>query len=558
MAELVIGPLLRYADETRATVQVETTEPGTVTVEAGDLRAQAPTFTLHGHHYALIDVEGLRGPTPYTVSLDGRRVWPEGPRPSRLRPVARAGRLLFGSCRTSVPHDPPHTLSHGVDVLRAYAETLAAAPEHEWPDLLLLLGDQVYADEPSAAMLEFLHARHGSSDTESPDTRAPNDGARHDGRRHDGARDIVPAGEVADFEDYAELYRQAWTDPGIRWLLSTLPSAMIFDDHDVRDDWNTSAAWRAQMAGVPWWHRRVVSALGAYYVYQHLGNLSPEERAEDPLFARIRAAGAGDMGAALDEFAARADADPAATRWSYARDIGGVRLIVLDARAARVLEPGARRMLHDKEWAWFDGLATGGVDHLVICSSVPVLLPTGIHHVESWSEAVADGAWGVRAARWAERLRQAVDLEHWAAFRRSFADLATTLQRVARGDRGAPPATILLLSGDVHYSYVAQARHHPIYQLVCSPIRNPLGRAMRLANVAASFGLAGLLGGLLARLAGLPARPLTWRVTGGPWFQNALATLDLTPGGARARWHTSAVLDSAPLTLVADVGFPAA
>jgi hypothetical protein len=541
VAELVIGPLLRYADETRATVQVETGEPGTVTVEAGDLRAQAPTFTLHGHHYALIDVEGLRGPTPYTVSVDGRRVWPEGPGPSRLRPVTRAGRLLFGSCRTSVPHDPPHTLSHGVDVLRAYAETLAATPEHEWPDLLLLLGDQVYADEPSARMLEFLHARHGSPDAGARDFAAPNS---------------VPAGEVADFEDYAELYRQAWTDPGIRRLLSTLPSVMIFDDHDVRDDWNTSAAWRAQMAEVPWWHRRVVSALGAYYVYQHLGNLSPEERAADPLFSLIRA-GTGDMGEALDEFAARADADPAAARWSYARDIGGVRLIVLDSRAARVLEPGARRMLHEKEWAWFDELATGGVDHLVICSSIPVLLPTGIHHVESWSEAVADGAWGDRAARWAERLRQAVDLEHWAAFRRSFADLATTLKRVAAGDRGAPPATILLLSGDVHYSYVAKARHHPVYQLVCSPIRNPLSRTMRLANVAASFGLAGLLGGLLARLARLPARPLTWRVTAGPWFQNSLATLDLTPGGARARWHTSAVLDSAPLTQVGDVRFPA-
>ncbi|MGW1633884.1 hypothetical protein, partial [Streptomyces anthocyanicus] len=29
----------------------------------------------------------------------------------------------------------------------------------------------------------------------------------------------------------------------VRWLLSTVPSCMIFDDHDVIDDWNTSAAW---------------------------------------------------------------------------------------------------------------------------------------------------------------------------------------------------------------------------------------------------------------------------------------------------------------------------
>ena len=46
--------------------------------------------------------------------------------------------------------------------------------------------------------------------------------------------------ELKDYEEYAHLYRLAWSDPANRWLLSTLPSAMIFDDHDIRDDWNTS------------------------------------------------------------------------------------------------------------------------------------------------------------------------------------------------------------------------------------------------------------------------------------------------------------------------------
>ena len=30
---------------------------------------------------------------------------------------------------------------------------------------------------------------------------------------------------------------------------------MIFDDHDVIDDWNTSAAWLAEMRATPWWQR---------------------------------------------------------------------------------------------------------------------------------------------------------------------------------------------------------------------------------------------------------------------------------------------------------------
>ena len=511
-AELVVGPMARYADAGRVSIWVETSEPCVVTVAAGEVRGAERTFTVHGHHYAIVDLDGLSRAVPYTVALDGVRVWPrdDGSPPSLARPVADARRLLFGSCRTSVPHDARHVLSHGADVLGAYGRRLRETPERDWPAMLLLLGDQVYADEPSEAMLEFIRAR----------------------------RDGEPRDEVADFADYAELYRQAWTDPDLRWLLSTLPTAMIFDDHDVRDDWNTSAAWRAEMAKVAWWPRRIVAALGAYYVYQHLGNLSPEERAADPVYAELRS-GEGDRGAVLDAYAARADAEPAAVRWSYVRDLGRVRLLVLDTRAARVLDPGARRMLDDEEWAWATGHLAGDVDHLVVCSSIPVLLPSGIHHVEAWNEALADGAWGPRIARWSERLRQAIDLEHWAAFRRSFEALTRRLAEVADGAHGAPPATILLLSGDVHYSYLAKARRRPIYQIVCSPIRNPLSRTLRLANVVASFGVAGLVGNLLARAARLPRPPYRWKIVKGPWFHNAVATLDLAGREATVRWHTA-------------------
>ncbi|MEU2014316.1 hypothetical protein ABZ529_36035, partial [Nocardia sp. NPDC019302] len=48
-----------------------------------------------------------------------------------------------------------------------------------------------------------------------------------------------PRGEVVSFREYAELYHESWADPEIRWLMSTVPTSMIFDDHDVRDDWNT-------------------------------------------------------------------------------------------------------------------------------------------------------------------------------------------------------------------------------------------------------------------------------------------------------------------------------
>ncbi|WP_079312221.1 alkaline phosphatase D family protein [Microbispora sp. GKU 823] len=508
MPELVLGPLLRHVDAAAATVWVETSEPCTVRVRAGDACSEERTFTVHGHHYALLDV-GVEGPVAYEVELDDRRVWPEeGLPPSVIRPLTRLDRLIFGSCRTSVPHEEPYVRTHGPDVLRAYGLRLMESPD-ERPDLILLLGDQVYADELTPDMKEFIA-----------------------GRRDDGPEEVV------DFEEYAELYRQAWSDPPVRWLLATVPTLMIFDDHDVRDDWNTSNVWREQMAEVPWWERRVVSALGSYYIYQHLGNLPPAERAADPVLAALRSGG-GDE--ALDAFARRADKEPDSVRWSYHRDLGGSRLIVLDSRSARVLEPGRRRMLDPGEWDWFDKHATGDFDHLLIGSSLPILLPAGIHHVESWNEAVCDGIWGRRAARWGERVRQFLDLEHWGAFRRSFEELAHTVLDVASGGRGRPPATVLLLSGDVHYSYMASVRRRGggrVHQIVCSPIRNPLSRTLRFANIVASFGLAGVLGGVLARAGGLPRPPLRWRISKGPWFPNMMTAIDLAPGEATVTWFT--------------------
>jgi PhoD-like phosphatase len=535
---LVLGPLLRFVDETTATVWVEVAARGRVAVLADGRAFETHTFTVHGHHYALVEVDGLRpgSSNPYQVRVDDRVVWPPADSPypgSRIRTLAPGGRhrVLFGSCRTSVPHDAEHNRTHGIDVLRTYALGLRGADEAEWPDLALFLGDQVYADETSRSMQEFIAAR----------------------------RDIArpPYGELLDYEEYAHLYRLAWTDEANRWLLSTLPSAMIFDDHDVRDDWNTSRAWRDTMVHSAWWRTRVVSALASYWVYQHLGNLSPAERAADTLWADVRRVGRdGDAGPLLDELAERSDQDPEYTRWSYHRDVGGSRLMMLDTRCARMLDEGDRRMLDEGEMGWFESLATGGVDHLLVGSSLPFMLPMGLHHVEAWNEAVAAGAWGARAARWAEKVRQGVDLEHWAAFQKSFQRVARHVVAVAHGELGDPPATVTFLSGDVHHSYLAEARlgrrHRRglrarrgprggarVLQLVCSPIRNPLPRAIRFAAATMAYGLAWPTGKIGARSAKVPNPPFRWSLTDGPWFDNAIATLDLDGRRARVTWRTA-------------------
>ena len=52
---------------------------------------------------------------------------------------------------------------------------------------------------------------------------------------------------------------------------------MIFDDHDVNDDWNISWSWVQEMRAKPWWEARITGAFMAYWIYQHIGNLSPPE-----------------------------------------------------------------------------------------------------------------------------------------------------------------------------------------------------------------------------------------------------------------------------------------
>jgi hypothetical protein len=440
--------------------------------------------------------------------------------------------MAFGSCRTSVSHDAAGNLTHGVDAMRAYALRMLAGEEAEpfaWPDFMLFLGDQVYADETSKEMEEFIKSRR---DIDEP-----------------------PWDELKDYEEYSYLYKLAWSDPANRWLLSTLPTLMIFDDHDVRDDWNTSIEWKQEMEATSWWHERIVSGLGSYWVHQHLGNLAPDERAKDELWQAVAAGPVDgstevDITAQVDAFAERVDQQPTTYRWSFTRDVDDVRLVVVDSRAARVLDPDNRSMLDPDELAWLDEQMRGGFRHLLVGTSLPFLLSPGLHHLEAWDEALVEGAWGPRGAKFGEWLRQVVDLEHWGAFQHGFAEVAEMALSVAYGERGPAPDTVTFLSGDVHHSYVSEVRkvhgrsgpRSRIVQAVCSPIRNPLPRAMRFATAFLSYGLAGPMGTVAARSAHVPDPPFTWGLLRGPWFDNNLAVLeDRGRQGLGMSWFTGVV-----------------
>ncbi len=168
MAELVLGPILRHVDADAATIWVETDRPCEVTI----LGTSEPTFEVEGHHFALVAAKHLDPgeSTGYEVELDGETVWPEpdDPYPAPcIKPVAKGEgvRFIFGSCRVSYPHEEPWVLHHtkhpegqGIDALRALALRLIRDEERP-PDCLLMLGDQIYADDLSPAMRKMTEQR---------------------------------------------------------------------------------------------------------------------------------------------------------------------------------------------------------------------------------------------------------------------------------------------------------------------------------------------------------------------------------------------------------------
>jgi PhoD-like phosphatase len=534
--------MLRYAGTESATFWVETSAPCDVEI----LGRRTSTFAVEGHHYALLLVDDLTpgSVTPYDVRLDGNVVWPpddERPRPAvHTRHNERSARLVFGSCRVGDPQPthlgrewPKDVEALGIDALWTYSKQLQRA-EMEWPDAVLLLGDQVYADEVSPGTLDFIESRRST--------------------------DEPPGEQVADFEEYSQLYRESWSEPDIRWLLSTVPTAMIFDDHDVHDDWNISWLWVEEMRRKRWWEPRITGAFMAYWVYQHLGNLSPPELEEDTIYPQVVAE--RDAGPLLRRLAHTWDRESAATRWAFYRDFGDTRLLVLDSRAARVLSDGRRQMIDDDEWDWIVDHSSGAFDHVIIASTLPVFLPIGIHHLQAWNEALCAGRWGSLVANLGERLRRAVDLEHWAAFNRSFEQLCEWLRTIGRGTEEArPPASILLLGGDVHCSSVSEVdlgieKSSRVHQLICSPFRNPLSSKERRIVQATGSRAAAKLFALTARLAGVEPPSATWTPIRKPTFENAIGEIVLDGRTASATIRRSPREGEDPELLVAEQQLP--
>jgi PhoD-like phosphatase len=516
---LLCGPLLRYVDRTTAVIWVEMDQEYEIEVCLTPLNGPAGgaalscrgwTVRVGASHYAWIACEWLLPETWYLYEIIGHRpdgatlhLWPDHrltrlslPSTFRTPPLWSLDtlRLAYGSCRAGYAQVDPNSLEKGPDALHGLAVRLSSqwdTREATWPHLLLFIGDQIYADDLSQSMLNKFRR---------PPLRA------------------AVSDAATTLPQFAEVYREAWTaTPNVRWLLSCIPSFMIFDDHEQLDDWNITEGW-VQQHRSPEWIDRLSAGLLAYWIYQGAGNLSPrrwllDERARllSPRVPPVMR----DITLPMQELFRSYIQGTRRASWGYAIDVAGTRIVLADSRMSRKLT-GHRLLMDSADWEEFVHLAK---DHpyrrVILIVPGPMLLPHPLHDLYSWvaemvehdatlSErlstatvgavagaaggaivggaggfllggppglaagaaggAVVGGAAGFIAGYSLDELVGGIvndaiidkDIELWPAFPTSFNRMVTLLEDLADGRGTTRKSFIGMIAGDVHFSYVME------------------------------------------------------------------------------------------------------
>lgn len=240
----------------------------------------------------------------------------------------------------------------------------------------------------------------------------------------------------------------------IRRALAHIPSYMIFDDHDITDDWNLTRGWEEAAYEHPFSKRIIGNALIGYYLCQGLGNgvdnltglseqvlpllASREDEAHEQLVAHI-----------LDW-----------EHWHYELETSP-KMIVLDTRTQRWRsESNSNKPSGLMDWESLSELQ----QKLINQPSIILVSPAPIY--------------GVKLIEAVQRIFTffgkplAVDAENWMAH----PGTANVMLNIFRHHK--TPPHFIILSGDVHYSFVYDVTHRfvrnssNIIQITASGIKN--------------------------------------------------------------------------------------
>ncbi|WP_137173078.1 alkaline phosphatase D family protein [Massilia sp. HP4] len=439
---------------------------------------------------------------------------------------SRMDNILYGSCRK-----PHHRSRDGL----ACADALLAGHIDETearPAMLMLCGDQVYADDVAGPMLAAVHAlieRLGLYG-ECLDGAVVEDSAalyahpagyyrREDllpaFKSNDDLRDKFFGGSekpifttanahnhLVTLAEVMAMYLLVWSptpwqvvgEPAMpdlkpkhveRWqrewaalqgfceelpqaarLLAHVQTLMIFDDHDITDDWNLSARWETTAYEHPFSRRIIGNALIAYMLCQGWGN-RPDVFGE-ALDAMVDLSAAPDARGRLEPQAQDALVQRllAFRQWDYMLRTQPA-IIVLDTRTRR----WRNRRTPSHPSGLMDWESLTELQHELLDETAAVIVSPAPMFGVKLIEVVQ------RIATFAG-LALTVDAENWMAHRGA----ASSMLNIFRHSR--TPGNYVVLSGDVHYSFVYDVevreseRPQHVWQITSSGIKNEFPRRL--------------------------------------------------------------------------------
>ena len=281
----------------------------------------------------------------------------------------------------------------------------------------------------------------------------------------------------------------------------------------------------------------------AYWIYQHLGNLSPAELAEDETYPGALRRGRRRRPRPADGH--DADEQTGHSRFSFCRDLGPARLIMLDSRAGRQLEPGNRRD-HERR-----GVGVGDrqgrrrppppADGEL--AALPAARP-GCTTSRAGRRRVTDGAWGKRLTRPGREGPDRRQPRPLGVLPRELRQVRGSRRRHRHGQAAASRRTRCCSSAATSTIAGSPRSGCPrtrgesgtkIWQTVCSGLRKDLQASERIVLQLGHTRLAGIVGWLLARSAGLGPPRLRWRPVTRPHFRNQAGTLEIAGGEVGVR-----------------------
>ncbi|MGB1263104.1 MAG: alkaline phosphatase family protein [Cognaticolwellia sp.] len=242
--------------------------------------------------------------------------------------------------------------------------------------------------------------------------------------------------------------------------LAHIPTYMIFDDHDITDDWNLTRAWEEAAYNHPFSKRIIGNALIGYWLCQGWGN-APEKFTDLNQQAKNYFSDDGyvQQEQLIDQLLAWDE-------WHYSLATSP-KIIVLDTRTQRWRsESHAGKPSGLMDWEALSALQQELIDQpeVILVSPAPIY---GVKMIETIQRIFTFFG-----------LPLVVDAENWMAH----SGTANVMLNIFRHKK--TPPHFIILSGDVHYSFFYDVSHRftrnssRIFQITASGIKNQFPRGL--------------------------------------------------------------------------------